>query len=68
MSTLHPNGGLPIGFALIGAKADERQTLIGSSTPTLPWRPTGQTNAHRDRSQFGVGFETEIADAGLRLS
>ncbi len=31
LCTLH---GLPIGFALTGAKADERQTLLGSSTPT----------------------------------
>ena len=31
--------GLPVGFALAGANADERQVLLASLTPTRPWWP-----------------------------
>ena len=36
-------GGLPVGFALTGAKADERQTLLGilAADPALVARPAG---------------------------
>jgi hypothetical protein len=38
-------GGLPVGFALTGAKADERQTLLGILTadPSLVAERPGQT-------------------------
>jgi hypothetical protein len=40
--------GLPVGFALAGAKADERQVLLGilAADPTLPDRPT-RPDPHR---------------------
>ena len=34
-------GGLPIAFALTGAKADERQTLLGILNADPPWPPAG---------------------------
>jgi hypothetical protein len=34
-------GGLPVGFALTGAKADERQTLLGILDADPPWPPPG---------------------------
>ncbi|WP_327151959.1 IS982 family transposase [Nocardia sp. NBC_01329] len=61
-------GGLPIGFALAGAKADERETLIGifEADPHLVAdRPTQTLIA--DKNYFGAGFETRIAQAGLHL-
>jgi hypothetical protein len=63
--TLH---GLPVGFALAGAKADERQTLLGifDADPELPaWR-VGQV-VIADRNYFGAAFEAELAEAGLDL-
>lgn len=63
--TLH---GLPVGFALTGAKADERQTLLGifDADPALPaWR-MGQI-VIADRNYFGAAFEAELAEAGLDL-
>jgi hypothetical protein len=61
-------GGLPIGFALTGAKADERQTLLsilGTDTGLLAGRP-GQTLIC-DKNYYGAGFETELAEHGIRL-
>ena len=63
--TLH---GLPVGFALTGAKADERQTLLGifDADPELTaWR-AGQI-VIADKNYFGREFEAELADAGLDL-
>ena len=34
-------GGLPVAFALTGAKADERQTLLGMLAADRPWPQTG---------------------------
>ena len=65
LCTLH---GLPVGFALTGAKADERQTLleIFDTDPELPaWR-AGQI-VITDRNYSGREFEAELADAGLDL-
>jgi hypothetical protein len=61
-------GGLPIGFALTGAKADERQTLleIFHLDPTLTADRPGQTLIG-DKNYFGAEFETHLAEAGLRL-
>ncbi len=65
LCTLH---GLPVGFALTGAKADERQTLLGifDANPELPaWR-IGQV-VIGDKNYFGREFEAELAEAGLDL-
>jgi hypothetical protein len=61
-------GGLPIGFALTGAKADERQTLleIFHTDPTLTGDRPGQTLIG-DKNYFGAEFEAELAEAGLDL-
>jgi hypothetical protein len=61
-------GGLPIGFALTGAKADECETLLGilHADPALVAERPGQTLIG-DKNYFGAGLETELADAGLRL-
>jgi hypothetical protein len=62
--TLH---GLPVGWALTGAKADERQTLtdILTHTPALTGR-AGQT-VIGDKNYYGRAFEAELADAGITL-
>jgi len=65
LCTLH---GLPVGFALTGAKADERQTLLGifDADPELPaWR-VGQV-VIGDKNYFGREFEAELTEAGLDL-
>lgn len=61
-------GGLPVGFALTGAKADERQTLleIFHTDPTLTATRPGQTLIG-DKNYFGAEFEGLLAEAGLRL-
>lgn len=63
LSTLH---GLPVGFALTGAKADERQVLreMLRSTPA-PVR--AGTTILADRNYYGREFEAELAQAGLVL-
>ena len=65
--TLH---GLPVGWALTGAKADERAVLedILANTP-------GATNRHMegkqiligDKNYFGHDFETHLDDGGIEL-
>jgi hypothetical protein len=62
--TLH---GLPVGWALTGAKADERHALtdILSNTPTLAGR-VGQT-VIGDKNYYGRAFETDLRDAGITL-
>jgi len=57
--TLH---GLPVGFALTGAKADERQVLLGmlAADPTLLATRAGQTLI-TDKHYHGAGFEAELA-------
>jgi hypothetical protein len=65
LATLH---GLPVGFALTGAKADERTVLLDilHTDPTLsPPRP-GQIIIG-DKNYFGAEFETTLAEAGLTL-
>jgi Transposase DDE domain len=61
-------GGLPIGFALTGAKADERQTLLGilAADPALAAGRPGQILIG-DRNYYGAAFETDLATAGLTL-
>jgi len=63
LCTLH---GLPVGFALTGAKADERQTLLGifDTDPTLLVDRDAQILI-ADKSYVGREFEGELAQAGL---
>jgi hypothetical protein len=53
--TLH---GLPVAFALTGAKADERETLLGvlAFEPQLTAERPGQTLIG-DKNYFGCEFE-----------
>jgi DDE family transposase len=63
--TLH---GLPVGVALAGAKADERQVLLGilaADRALVAARP-GQTLL-TDKNYYGQGFEAELAAHGIRL-
>jgi DDE family transposase len=61
-------GGLPVGFALTGAKADERQTLLGifEADPGLVAGRPGQMLI-ADKNYYGASFEAALAGAGLRL-
>jgi hypothetical protein len=61
-------GGLPVAFALTGAKADERQTLLDilGAEPDLVTARHGQTLI-ADKHYYGRNFETTLTGAGLRL-
>lgn len=62
-------GGLPIAFALTGAKADERETLLEvfATEPTLVTdRPPGQTLIG-DKNYFGREFESQLAALNIEL-
>ncbi|MFF1906001.1 IS982 family transposase [Kitasatospora sp. NPDC058218] len=60
--------GLPIAFALTGAKADERETLIDifATEPALTVDRPGQTLIG-DKNYFGREFETQLAELGIQL-
>jgi hypothetical protein len=60
-------GGLPVGAALTGAKADERVVLLDILTdPTLAYHRPGQTLI-ADKNYFGHDFEATLAQTGLHL-
>ena len=61
-------GGLPIAFALTGAKADERQVLLAilAADPALASDRPGQSQI-ADKNYYGAGFEATLAGAGLTL-
>jgi hypothetical protein len=61
-------GGLPIAFALTGAKADERQTLLGilAADPALAAHRPGQTLI-AGRQYYGAEFEAALAAQRLQL-
>jgi hypothetical protein len=63
--TLH---GLPIAFALTGAKADERETLLGmfEAEPELVAARPGQTLIC-DKNYFGHDFERRLDELQIRL-
>ena len=63
--TLH---GLPVGFALTGAKADEREVLLGilAADPALAAQRPGQTLI-ADKNYFGGAFQAALAAQGVRL-
>ncbi|SDJ53831.1 Transposase DDE domain-containing protein [Nonomuraea jiangxiensis] len=60
--------GLPVAFALTGAKADERTTLLGmlAADPDLPGRHRGQ-DLIADMQYYGRDFEHTLAEEGLNL-
>lgn len=65
LCTLH---GLPVGFALTGAKADERRALLDILTGDESLL-AGRTNqlVIGDKNYFGRDFEATLAQAGLDL-
>ena len=65
VATVH---GLPVAFALTGAKADERDVLqaIFTADPALLATRPGQTLIG-DKNYYGASFEAAIADAGIVL-
>jgi hypothetical protein len=65
VATLH---GLPVGYTLTGAKADERQVLLDllHDDPTLAASRPGQILL-ADKNYFGRDFEANIADRGVQL-
>jgi Transposase DDE domain len=64
LTTLH---GLPIGFALTGAKADERQVLLGTlDEPALSAGRAGQVIL-ADKNYYGRDFEAALASDGFCL-
>nr|WP_176735852.1 transposase [Streptomyces sp. SID4946] len=60
--------GLPVAFALTGAEADERETLLDllAAEPYLVAARPGQTLIG-DKNYFGRDFERELAQQGIRL-
>lgn len=65
--TLH---GLPIGWALTGAKADERAVLeqILDTTPAIAGQLTGGRQILiGDKNYFGKTFEADLADSRIEL-
>ena len=65
LATLH---GLPIGFALTGAKANEQTVLLDilHTDPTLHAYRPGQVLIG-DKNYFGAEFETTLTEEGLPL-
>jgi hypothetical protein len=64
LCTLH---GLPVGFTLTGAKADERHVLVDilHADPTLTNR--GAQIMIGDKNYFGAEFEATLPEAGIDL-
>jgi Transposase DDE domain len=60
--------GLPVGFALSGAKADEREVLLGllDADPSLTAGRRAQT-VLADRQYYGRMFEATLTDHGITL-
>ena len=61
--TLH---GLPVGWAVTGAKADERTVLMTILDPSPGIDPTGVTLI-ADRGYYGRGFEEHLASTGITV-
>jgi hypothetical protein len=61
-------GGLPIAFALTGAKTDEREALLDifATEPELVSGRPGQTLIG-DKNYFGREFEAQLADMDIEL-
>lgn len=69
IATLH---GLPVGFALTGAKTDEREALLSILTTDCPaTRARGQAGHKQiligDKNYFGRMFETQLDESHVEL-
>ena len=65
VATLH---GLPLGWALTGAKADERTTCADLLAITTALATTGSTQTLiADKGYYGAAFEADLAAAGITL-
>lgn len=66
VTTLH---GLPLGWALTGAKADERETFahIVANTPALSSRREGRRIVLADKGYYGRAFDTDLAAGGIEI-
>lgn len=66
LCTLH---GLPLGWAITGAKADEREVLVDIlyTTPALTSRTQPSVTIIGDKNYYGRDFETTLAEAGITL-
>ncbi|HEV8528778.1 MAG TPA: IS982 family transposase [Actinomycetes bacterium] len=64
--TLH---GLPVGWALTGAKADEREVLRGilEATPALAATAGRRRIMLADKNYYGHAFETDLDQSGIDL-
>jgi len=64
--TLH---GLPVGWALTGAKADEREVLqtIVATSPALSWGREHRQVTIADKNYFGNAFEADLDTHGIEL-
>lgn len=65
VTTVH---GLPLGWALTGAKADEREALdqILANTPALAHR-RGRRLVLADKNYYGRRFDTDLAQDGVEI-
>ena len=59
--------GLPLGWALTGAKADERDVLIEilTTTPTLVSNTRASATIIGDKNYYGRAFEATLAENGI---
>ncbi len=64
LATLH---GLPVGFALTGAKADERQVLLDSLPADAGLAAGRRQILIGDKNYFGAEFEATLAATALTL-
>ena len=65
--TLH---GLPVGWALTGAKADERHALrdiLASAPAPAAVQAGGRQTVIGDKNYYGASFEADLADTGIEL-
>lgn len=66
VTTLH---GLPLGWALTGAKADERETFahIVANTPALSARRSGHRIVLADKAYYGRAFDADLAAGHVEI-
>jgi hypothetical protein len=60
-------GGLPVGFALTGAKADERHTLLDILTGDPELAARGHQTLIADKGYYGREFEATLPKLGVTL-
>jgi hypothetical protein len=64
LCTLH---GLPVGYALTGAKADERTVLLDILDDPVLTAGRARQLVIGDKNYYGARFETTLADGGVCL-